>query len=34
MLAELANALNENKINMGALSLAETKDLASSPDLG
>ena len=26
MLAELANALNENKINMRALSLAETKD--------
>ena len=26
MLAELANALNENKINMRAFSLAETKD--------
>lgn len=26
MLAELANALNENKINMRTLSLAETKD--------
>ncbi|MCA5960353.1 ACT domain-containing protein [Blautia sp. RD014234] len=26
MLAELANALNENKIDMRALSLAETKD--------